>query len=43
MNAWKSKGNFVQQLKHAEIIIQQSSNDSIGYINAAEVYSMRGQ
>ena len=43
MNAWKNKGNFVQQLKHAETIIQQSPKDAIGYINAAEVYSTRGQ
>ncbi|KAG2227388.1 hypothetical protein INT45_004344 [Circinella minor] len=43
MNAWKNKGNLNQQLKYAKIIIEQAPKDSIGYINAAEVYSMRGQ
>ncbi|KAI7861167.1 hypothetical protein BDC45DRAFT_529760 [Circinella umbellata] len=43
MNAWKNKGNLSKQLKYAKIIIEHAPKDSIGYINAAEVYSMRGQ
>ena len=43
MNAWKNKGNLIKQLRYAKIIIEHAPKDSIGYINAAEVYSMRGQ
>ncbi|KAI7855885.1 hypothetical protein BDC45DRAFT_504982 [Circinella umbellata] len=43
MNVWKKKGDLVQQLRDAEILIETAPKDPIGYISAAYVFFMRGQ
>ncbi|KAI9276654.1 hypothetical protein BDA99DRAFT_531757 [Phascolomyces articulosus] len=41
--AWRSKGNLVEQLRQAETLISMAPEDPEGYINAAEVHSIRGK
>ncbi|KAG2223774.1 hypothetical protein INT45_003498 [Circinella minor] len=43
MNLWQKKGDLGQQLKNAATLIENAPRDSVGYISAAQVYSMRGQ
>ncbi|KAI9276653.1 hypothetical protein BDA99DRAFT_531756 [Phascolomyces articulosus] len=43
IKAWRNKGNLIEQLQRAETLITMVPEDPEGYINAADVYSARGQ